>query len=249
MKSIRSIALALAMVLSFNAYADDDELVVGIEASSEPFVIIDPKTHDYIGYDIDLIKAVAKEAGYKSIKFHDMPFDAMFADVLVEQVDCAISMITITEERAQIWDFIGPYFDTGLDILLNKKYQGQFKRDTDLHDVTICAKTSSTCEAYALGMPDIKVLSLDSERKLFEAAKEGKCDGVITNEPILQYFMKVSSDRDKFYRLGKKLTFAQFGIMTSKNRPDVSERISKALEKVKTTPYFQEIYHKWFESN
>ena len=137
--------------------------------------------------------------------------------------------------------------NVNLDILLNKKYQGEFKRDTDLHDVTICAKTSSTCEAYALGMPDIKVLSLDSERKLFEAAKEGKCDGVITNEPILQYFLKVSADRDKFYRLGKKLTFAQFGIMTSKNRPDVSERISKALEKVKTTPYFQEIYHKWFE--
>jgi polar amino acid transport system substrate-binding protein len=35
--------------------------------------------------------------------------------------------------------------------------------------------------------------------------------------------------------------------MTSKNRPDISERISKALEKVKTTPYFKEIYHKWFE--
>ena len=74
MKSIRSVALALAMALSFNVYADDDELVVGIEASSEPFVIIDPKTHDYIGYDIDLIKAVAKEAGYKSIKWNIHPF-------------------------------------------------------------------------------------------------------------------------------------------------------------------------------
>lgn len=247
MKSIRSVALALAMAFSFNAYADGDELVVGIEASSEPFVIVDPKTHDYIGYDIDLIKAVAKEAGYKKVTFHDMPFDAMFADVLVEQVDCAISMITITEERALIWDFVGPYFDTGLDILLDKKYQDKFKKASDVKDVTICAKTSSTCEAYALGMPDIQVLSLDSERKLFEAAKEGKCAGVITNEPILQYFLKVSKDRDKFYRLGKKLTFAQFGIMTSKNRPDISEKISVALEKVKQTPYFKEIHKKWFE--
>ena len=247
MNKIRSFALALAMAFSFNAFADGDELVVGIEASSEPFVIIDPKTHDYVGYDIDLIKAVAKEAGYKSIKFHDMPFDAMFADVLVEQVDCAISMITITEERALIWDFIGPYFNTGLDIMLNKKYQKEFKRDSDLHDVTICAKTSSTCEAYALGMSDIQVLSLDSEKKLFDAANEGKCDGVITNEPILQYYLKVSPDRDKFYRLGRKLTFAQFGIMTSKNRPDISERLSQALEKVMKTPYFNEIYRKWFE--
>ena len=96
-------------------------------------------------------------------------------------------------------------------------------------------------------MSDIQVLSLDSERKLFEAANQGKCDGVITNEPILQYYLKGSPDKDKFYRLGRKLTFAQFGIMTSKNRPDISERISKALEKVKATPYFWEIYRKWFE--
>ncbi len=95
-------------------------------------------------------------------------------------------------------------------------------------------------------MSDIQVLSLDSERKLFEAANEGKCDGVITNEPILQYYLKVSPDRDKFYRLGRKLTFAQFG-MTSKNRPDISERLSQALEKVMKTPYFNEIYRKWFE--
>ena len=45
MKSIRSVALALAMALSFNVYADDDEPVVGMEASSEPFVMFDPKTH------------------------------------------------------------------------------------------------------------------------------------------------------------------------------------------------------------
>ncbi len=249
MNIIKSFAFIAAIAFSVNAFAEEsekDELVVGIEASSEPFVITDQK-EGYIGYDIDLIKAVAKEAGYKKVTFHDMPFDAMFAAVLVEQVDVAISMITITEERSQIWDFVGPYFDTGLDIMVNKKFEGKVKRDTDLNGRTICAKTSSTCEAYAQIIPGVEILSFDSEKQVFQNAVDGKCDSVITNEPIIKYFLKTSKDSDKFYRLGKKLTFAQFGIMTSKNRPEISARIDKALKTVMQTPYFQEIYKKWFD--
>jgi len=249
MKILKSIAVTLAVAFSCNTLAaeDADTLVVGIEASSEPFVIVDKATNAYIGYDIDLIKEVAKEAGYKDVKFKDMPFDAMFADVLVEQVDCAISMITITEERAQIWDFIGPYFDTGLDIMVNKKFEGKVKSPQDMQGMTMCAKTSSTCEAYGMTIPGVTIMSFDSERDVFGNAIEGKCDSVITNEPIIQYFLKVNDKKDQFYRFGNKLTHAQFGIMTSKNRPEINERITKALNKVMQTPYFKSLYTKWFE--
>ena len=252
MKFTKVIALCAAVAITQAAIAGEGDatskkLVVGIEGTSDPFVMTDPKTGEYVGFDVDLINAVAKEAGYKEIELKNMPFDALIPSVITEQVDVAISMITITKERAQIVDFIGPYFNTGLDAMIRNDLKDEIKTAIDLNGRHICVKNATTCELYAATIPNVTLIKGATERDVFADIANNKCDAVVTNEPIIQYFLLVSKDKDKYYRIGKKMTFAQFGIMASKNRPEVESRINNALTKVKKTQFFKDIYKKWFD--
>jgi len=249
MKILGAIALSLAMFSSMSANAEEEVLRVAIEGTSEPFVIPVKDSDEYIGYDIDLINEVAKKAGYDRIEFVDMPFDGLMPSVITEQVDVAISMITITEERAQIVDFIGPYFDTGLDIMVNSEYKNVIKSVKNVEGRTVCVKLATTCEEYAKKIANVNLLQFLSEKEVFDGIENNKCEALVTNEPIIQYYMKTNDKDGKFYRLGKKLTHANFGIMVSKGRPDINKRITKALNKVMKTKYFKEIYEKWFSSS
>jgi ABC-type amino acid transport substrate-binding protein len=119
MSMLKKISLILACALSTASFADEGKLVVGVEASRAPFVYINQQGK-LEGFEIDLLTAIAKENGMK-VEFSDMPFDALLPSVLTEQADVAISCIAITEERQQIVDFVGPYYEAGLNAMIRNE--------------------------------------------------------------------------------------------------------------------------------
>ena len=225
---------------------DENVLMIGIEGTSIPFVITDDISNEYNGFDIDFINAIAREAGYTKLIFKDMHFDELLPSVLTGQVDIALSMITITEERAMIVDFIGPYYETHLGLIINRIYINRIKRVEDLKGKKVCIKSGTTCENYASTIPSANLINYYSEKEVFDGLTKNECVAVITNEPVIQYFLHNYNDENKFMSLNTVLTPAKFGIMIAKGRTDAKSRLENAMRKVMATSYFQDMCDRWF---
>src|SRR3954463_233887 len=100
---------AVAIVGLAPAYAQNKELVVGSSATYRPFAFENPNK-EIVGYDVDMIKAIAQKAGLK-IRIVNTPWTGIFAALNNGDVDLVISGVTINDKRKQSYDFSVPYFE------------------------------------------------------------------------------------------------------------------------------------------
>ena len=244
MNIIKRALLLTFLPFSLNlASADEMSMKVGIEPAFAPFDFKDGMSDEIKGFDVDIITAIAKEEGY-SIEIAVMPFDALLPAVITEQVDVAISGYTITEERAQIVK-LEPYYDSGLGVLVRSKFLDSIKSSYDLQGRTICAKTGTTGSYFAESIKNAVVKSYKTEQDVFMGIDKEECEAAIIDKPVIEYYL-VTSKTDKQSLLAEKLTFEQYGILTSKNKESLSEKIAEGLKKIKANGTYNSIYRKWF---
>lgn len=72
-----------------------------------------------VGFDLDLASRIAYEMNMK-IEFIPMAFDAIFTGVRSGEITMGGSSISITEDRRKTYDYIGPYLDGGVALVLKK---------------------------------------------------------------------------------------------------------------------------------
>ena len=123
MKRLLFVALALIFVLaacgnggssdknsdskSSSSNSDSKTLKVGTEGTYAPFTFHN-KQDKLTGYDIDVIKAVAKEKGYK-LKFNETSWDSMFAGLDAKRFDVIANQVGVNKDREKKYKFSTPY--------------------------------------------------------------------------------------------------------------------------------------------
>lgn len=91
-------------------FAAEKTLKIGTDCAFPPFEFFDEKRQP-VGFDVDLIKAMAKVAGYQP-DIQVMDFNALIPRVRTKILDCAIAGFSITKERKGYISFSKPYFKT-----------------------------------------------------------------------------------------------------------------------------------------
>ena len=116
MKKLLAIILSITMLFSMGTVAFADgvdgpmqkaKLTVGINAEFFPFEYYD-ENGNLTGFDIDLMNYIGERIGFE-VEYVDMPFDKLIPSVVSGEVDCAISAITITQERESVIDYTRTY--------------------------------------------------------------------------------------------------------------------------------------------
>ena len=108
LKRLVLIGACLAATFSIAALAAEPTYVVGSGGTYRPFEF-ENSQKQLEGFDIDIIKAVAKAEGFQ-IKLINTPWEGIFATLNSGDRDIIISGITITDKRKQMVDFSAPYF-------------------------------------------------------------------------------------------------------------------------------------------
>ena len=85
-----------------------ETIVVGTEGTYAPFSFHDTASNELTGYDVEVIKAVAKEAGY-NVEFAETPWDSIFAGLEAGRFDVIANQVTINDERTAQYTFSEPY--------------------------------------------------------------------------------------------------------------------------------------------
>ncbi len=84
------------------------QIVVGTSADYPPFAYYDDN-FVLTGFDVALMREIGQQLGVPVV-FRDMAFDGLYDALQLQQIDAAISAISVTPERDQVVDFSSVYF-------------------------------------------------------------------------------------------------------------------------------------------
>ncbi len=90
----------------------EKKYVIYSDNAFSPFEFLDTETNEYIGIDMDILAAIAKDQGFE-YEMHNEGFDASMGAVQSGQADGMIAGMTITDEREETFDFSEGYFEDG----------------------------------------------------------------------------------------------------------------------------------------
>ncbi len=186
MKKLLSIILTITMLCSMAiaAFADDtvnDVVKVGINAEFKPFEYYEGD--ELKGFDIELMNLIGEKIG-KKIEFVNMDFDALIPAVLSGRVDCAISAITVTEDRDKVIDYSREYLRTMTVTFEN----GQKSRKYG-EDYAIVFRDGVSQAKYRSSVPtDYEKLYMDIDNVLCNLSQDGTVGKLIEkydlNQPL-----------------------------------------------------------------
>ena len=75
--------------------------------------------------------------------------------------------------------------------------------------------------------------------------EKGSCSAVVTDKPVIEYYL-ATTNKDNLVMIPEQLTVEQYGIVTSKNRQDLTDMIASGLKKIRENGTYDKIYQKWF---
>lgn len=229
---------------NFARAADLPFITVAADPSFKPFAYMDPDSHQMKGFDMDLMRTLAPMAGYQ-IKVLPLDFAGIIPALQSRSVGAAASSITITDARKKVVDFSDPYYNSGLQILVQKSAVG-IGSMADLKGKTVGTLTESTGYNYVKEtMADnVKLVPYSSFANAFLALAAGSVDAVVGDQPVLaSYASAAGSNSAKV--VGPLYAGQQYGIAFPKGS-DLLKPTNKALQEIKANGAYATLYRKWF---
>ncbi|HEX7556954.1 MAG TPA: basic amino acid ABC transporter substrate-binding protein, partial [Leptolinea sp.] len=214
---------------------------VASDATYPPFEVIDEKTKELAGFDIDLFKAIAEKENL-NVEFVNIGFDPLLAGMAQCQYDAAISAITITEERSKNMTFSDPYFKAGQAITVGIK-NDTTKTDADLKGKSIGVQLGTTGDILAKKIEGANVKAYDTVDLAFQDLINGQVDAVVADNVPSEGF--VGKNPDKIKVVGNLLTSEDYGISVCKKNTELLTRINAGLKQVKDAGTIDELTTKW----
>ena len=138
----RRLLLAAVFAAGFSAApAVAETLTVGANIGNVPWEFQDA-SGEITGFEVELVKEVAKRLGYDGVDIQNMPFNGLFSAVQSGRIDIAVSSITITPKRLESVSFAQPYYDS--DQSLTVKTASGITSTEGLKGKTVGVDTGST---------------------------------------------------------------------------------------------------------
>ncbi len=216
-------------------------LTVATEPTFAPFEF-QSASGELQGFDIDLMNAIAQEAGFK-VKYQNMPFAGMIPALQAQTIDAAVAAMTITAERAKTISFSRPYFKSGLAIVTRTDNQNITNFD-HLKNKTIGVQIGTTGAQKAKSIPGAEIRTFNDSPLTLQALINGNVDAVLNDQVVILY--GINSGNLKGLKVVSSLLTEEFyGIPTPKGSPNL-QAINQGIETVLKNGIYAKIYQKWF---
>jgi ABC-type amino acid transport substrate-binding protein len=216
------------------------------EASFAPFEF--KEGNDFVGFDIEVINAICEDQGYKAEITH-MGFDSLIPALQAGKADCAISGMSITDERKKSIDFSDSYFDAGLIIAVAEN-NNDIKTLDDLQGKKIAGQVGTigadACNAVKAKDPKTEIRTFDAIGEAFMELEKGGVDAVINDQAVTAYYIQTTG-KGKTKMVGDLFSADDhYGIAVKKGNAEMLKVINDGLASIRANGKYDEIYQKWF---
>ena len=236
-------AAIVVLSLALAGCSSNTETVrIATDATWPPFEYVDEDSKEIIGFDIDLINAVAAEQGIE-IEIVPVEWDALLAGVSQCQYDAAISAITITAERAEVMGFSAPYINAG-QIVTVAAGNADISGPDDLAGMVAGAQIGTTgameIEDYGGGLKTYDTVDL-----AYLDLLNGQIDAVVADYPTALSF--VGQSDGELVNVGEVFTDESYGIAVCNENTELLEQINAGLNAVMSESLIAELEAEWLQ--
>ncbi|OJG40081.1 amino acid ABC transporter amino acid-binding/permease [Enterococcus dispar] len=177
----------LTLAVTKPAAAAEQTYKIGTDITFAPFEFQNEQ-NEYVGIDIDLLKAIAKDQNFK-IELKPLGFDSSIQGVQSNQLDAMIAGMSITDERKKSFDFSDPYYDSGIQMAVAKG-NSKIKNYDDLKGKTVGAKVGTESATFLeenKDKYDFDVKLYDAADALYGSLNNNTVQAIFDDEPVLGY--------------------------------------------------------------
>jgi polar amino acid transport system substrate-binding protein len=242
---LRSLLAGILATVLFTAAAGAKEMravTIATDATWPPMEMVDAKKN-IVGFEIDYMNAVAKEAGFKPV-YKNTAWDGIFAGLASGNYDAIASSVTITDERKKQYDFSDPYINIGQILVVPKGTKA--KLIADLKGKKVGAQIGTTGAFEIKKVPGVELKTYDEVGLAFEDMAAGRVSGVVCDEPTAAHFaLQKQEYKAKFMIVGKPFTHEGYGFVVKKGDKELAELFNKGIKAVKAKKVDEQLRKKW----
>lgn len=244
---LRACLLALCLLCLSVSSAMASELkvvVVAHDATWPPMEFMDAQ-RNLVGYSVDYIDAVAKEAGFK-VDHRNVAWDGIFAGLAGKKYDVISSSVTITEERAKVMDFTTPYYEVRQALITPK--DTQVSALEDMKGKSLGAQIGTTGYMAIKKHKDLKAVTFDEIGLAMAALSSGRIDGVVCDDPVATNYILENKDYAEKMKVALVVPAdvpEYYGFAVNKGNKELIELLNKGIAAVKEKGIEKELTKKW----
>lgn len=251
-KSLLSWMLAMLTLLILGSVSSQriqasETYTIATDVTFAPFVYSNNE-NKYVGIDIDILKAIAKEEGFK-VNIKPIGFNAAIQAVQSDQVDGMSAGMTITNERKQKFDFSNPYYSSGLVVAVKKG--ASITSLAQLKGKRVAVKTGTAGADYANAIKDkygFKVVTFDDSDNIYNDVQNGNSAACIEDSAVLNYGISTGSINLKIVTKPTNIGYYGFAVKKGKNQK-LLKLYNEGLKKIKANGTYQKIIDKYTSSS
>lgn len=210
---------------------------VGTSPDYPPFESIDDKGN-IVGFDVDLIRAVATEMGL-DVRFQGMGFDSILIAVRSGQVHLGMSSFSVTEERKQSVDFTIPYYKSGQVVIVNP--DSGIRTVADLKGKVVSAQIGSTSADAAQAIEGATARIVDDASTAVMMLRNKAAQGAVLDVAIAENYVT----KFGFAQLDEPLNYEEVAAVVRKDCPEFLAALNVAFGKILASGKVEELRKKW----
>jgi polar amino acid transport system substrate-binding protein len=204
-------------------------------------------SHQPVGFDIDLARAIAQRLGLR-VKFVQQNFDTLINTLPAKKYDAIISAMSITDERKKSATFIA-YFQAGQAIVVKKGNPAGLKALADLcgrrvavpvntpeHD-TLISTNQAACKEKVIG-----ISTYPSDLVALEKVEQNQVEAAMVDSPVAWHFAKTKGTVEV---AGDPIANVPEGIGVLPANTALYDAIRAALKQLIADATYKELLEKW----
>lgn len=215
-----------------------EPLHVGMELSYPPFEMTDTGGQP-TGVSVRLAEALGEYLG-REVVIENIAFDGLIPALRTGTIDCIISSMTATAERARSIAFSEPYLTTGLTLLVGKDSPIKSADDLDKPGIRVAVKIGTTAHKFAArDLKQAQVFVLNRESAAVLEVIQGKVDAFIYDSLSIYRHHRRHPDTTRAFL--KPIREETWAIGLRKSDEALRQQIDEFLKKFKKAGGFEKL--------
>jgi L-cystine transport system substrate-binding protein len=223
---------------------DASVLRVGTEGTYSPFSFHDPRTNKLVGYDVEVIGAVAKKLGVK-VEYVETPWDAIFAGLTSKRFDVVANQVTKNDKRAGLYGLSNTYtFSEG--VIATRANDSSISSLTDLKGKKSAQSLTSNWAAVAKDA-GANVESVEGFTQAVTLLKQERVDATVNDSLAILDYQK--STGDKAIKIAATTGDMSEQVIATRKGSDLVVAINTALSALRKDGTLKTISEKYFATD
>lgn len=229
-----------------------DSLRVAMELHYSPAEYLD-EANQPAGYEVDVVKALARLMGISQVQFVDEDFDSIIPKVNDGSDDLGMAALTLNKERMDQANMVA-YVEAGYSYATQRENPRDFDpispcsftvaAQTDTTQAEILSETSESC--VAAGKPPVVIVTGDDQGQLISQVAQGSIDAIIGETPILSYNQ---ARNDNFELIGEPFAMSAQGPAIAKDNVELAKAVQAGLQRMMDTGLLADVLSPWGEES